>query len=791
MPVEAGPDELAERLTLAGLAVEEVLVTGREVEGVVVGEVRAIREHPAADNLVLVRAFDGGAEHDVVCGARNYAVGDRVPLALPGARLPGGIEIGRRVVRGETSDGMLCSARELRVADDHAGILILDRNAPLGKDVVAALELDDVILDIDVTPNRPDCLSIVGVAREVAVLYGLPFTVPPPVVAEGDRDAAALVRVSVEDVRGCPRYLARVITGVALGPSPWWMRRRIMATGMRPISNVVDVTNYVLLERGHPLHAFDRSKLAGSSIVVRRPKRGERIVTLDGQERVPGREDVLICDAERPVAVAGVMGGADSEVSESTTEIVLESAYFDPVRVGRAARRLGLRTEASVRFERGADPEAVPAAADRAAELLASVAGGTVARGAVDVYPRPRRARAIRLRVPRANALIGNGQPAEEMAASLRALGCTVEASRTALRVFPPSHRPDLVREEDLIEEIARLYGYDRVPETLPTGARAGGLTPAQRRRRVARALLLGAGLSEAQTLSLLPPWFPDRLGLPEEHPWRATVRLANPLSEEESVLRPSLVPGLLLVALRNEARRLLPVRLFEAGTTFAPGDGGVREAGRVAWVLTGPAPGGWHQPERSLDFFDAKGVLEALVEGLGLGSPVVKAAGEGDAVFARGLFHPGRSATVTVDGARVGFLAELHPRTAAALELAHRVVVAELDLDALTARSRESVAPVLPRFPAVARDLALVVPEEVPAAAAVQEVVRAAGGSLLESVALFDVYRGEQIPAGMVSLAFALSFRDPERTLTDEDADAALGAIVEAARSRGWSVRE
>jgi phenylalanyl-tRNA synthetase beta chain len=781
-PVEVGSDELARRLPIAGLQVEEVIRTGSGIEGVVVGRVLEVEEISGATKIIWVTVDAGEGPRGVVCGARNFAAGDLVPVALPGAKLPGGMEIGRREMYGRTSDGMLCSAKELAIADDHTGIFVLDGDLKLGLDIREALALDDEILDIDITPNRPDCLSIVGVAREVAALYELPLTVPEPLVPESGASVSDAASVTIEDPKGCPRYLARVITGIRDVTAPWWMRRRLLACGMRPISGTVDVTNYVLLERGHPLHAFDLAKLRGRAIVVRKPRRGEeRFVTLDGVERTLTKDDVAICDAEGPAAVAGIMGGADSEVGEGTTEILLESAYFDPQRIGRTARRLGLRTEASVRFERGADPEGVPAAAARAAQLLAEVCGGTVARGAIDAYPKPLKQKPIRLRVARANDLLGVAVPAADVAAGLTSLGCTVQTqTRTALRVLPPTFRPDLRTEVDLVEEVARRYSYDKIPSTLPASGRAGGLTREQTLRRLARNLLLGSGLSESYTLSMLPPKLPDRLALSADHTWRRTLVLANPLSEEESVLRPSLLPGLLLAAGKNIARRNTTVALFEIGTAFVPSSGELPdEPLRAAWLFTGPSPAGWHGPHRELDFFDAKGVVERLAEGLGVGGLAFEPVSEEP-------FHPGRCARVMLNGAATGLVGELHPRAARALDLESRVAVGEVDLSPLFAAATQAAAGDLPRFPAVSRDLALLVPSGTPAAE-VERAVKGAAGPGLESIELFDVYTGT---GEGISLAFSLAFRDPERTLTDQEVSDRMAAVEAAARAAGWTIR-
>jgi len=785
-PVEASAEELAARLPVHGLTVDEVVRPGADISGVVVARVLEIEEVPGANKVILSRVDAGEGPREVFVGVRNIAPGDLVPYATPGSRLPGGREIGRREMFGRMSEGMLCSPKELGISDDHSGIMILEPDGKLGQDVRETLGMDDAILDIDVTPNRPDLLSLVGVAREVAALYGLPLTIPESGIQEDGPSASELATVMVEDAKGCPRYLARIITGVRVGPSPGWMQRRLLACGMRPISGPVDVTNYVLLERGHPQHAFDLAKLRGRAIVVRKPRKGERsLTTLDGVERTLERDDILICDAEGPVAVGGVMGGAESEVGEETSEILLEAAYFDPKRILRTARRLGLRTEASVRFERGADPEAPPAAAARAAALIAEISGGTVAQGAIDVYPKPIKAKPIRLRVARANAVLGIKETPDDMASGLTSLGCRVESqTRTALRVVPPTFRPDLRIEPDLIEEVARLYSYERIPITLPASGRVGGLSPEQTLRRLIRRLMLGSGLSEAQTLSMLPPSLPDRLELRADHPWRNTLVLANPLSEEESVLRPSLIPGLLLVASKNLARRNTTVTVFEIGNSFEPSDQELpTEHLRVAWLQTGPVPTSWHRPHRDFDFSDAKGVLARVAEGLGIEGVAVEA-------IERVPMHPGRAARVLLAGEDIGLVAELHPRAARALDLPARVAVGELILAPLIAAARTWAPGDLPRFPAVTRDLALLVPATTPAAE-VESVIRVAAGDLLEAVDVFDVYPGEEFgQAGKVSLAFSLSFRHSERTLTDAEIAEVMASVASAVSAAGWVVR-
>lgn len=784
VPYEGETGALAERLSLAGLAVEQIIRPAQAIDGVIVAEVLEVAKHPDADSLQLVVVDDGRGPRNIVCGASNYIVGDRVPLAVPGSSLPGGIEIGKRKVRGQESDGMLCSGRELGLGADHSGILILDRDEKPGASLVDALELDDEVLELDVLPNRPDALSILGIAREIAALFGLPLTVPGLVIDESSEPAEDAIRVEVADPIGCPRYTARILRGIgARGRSPWWLRRRLLLSGMRPIDPIVDATNHQMLEVGQPLHAFDLATLRGATIRVRAATPGETLGTLDGQIRQLVEGDLLICDADRPIALAGVMGGADTEVTETTTDVLLESASFDARRIAATSRRLDLRSEAAQRFERGIDLAIVEVANARCAALIASLTGATVASGTVADGPGALDPPRIVTSVSWLASAIGAPITDEIADTTLSAIGCDLDRDGDTLVVVPPTWRPDMVAAEDVAEEVARLYGYDRIPETLPSGARTGGLSPAQLNERKVRAALLATGADEAVTLSLIAPDLPDRLDLPAEHPWRGVIAVANPLSDQESRLRPSLLPGLLEAAHRNVSRRVLPVRLFEVGTVFEARGNEVLESKRCALVLTGPAPGGWHAAGRTLDVFDARAALDAIASALGV-SFTIEQDEDPPAPF-----HPARTGLVLVAGEVLGTVGELHPRTADAFELPDRVALLDLDLDPLLGRHTAARAIEVPRLPAVDRDLALVVDARTPSTL-IADTIRRAGGDLVESVELFDRYVGAQVGEGKVSLAYAIRLRAVDRTLTDEEAAAVMTAIEGSARDQGWTIR-
>ncbi|RMG89038.1 MAG: phenylalanine--tRNA ligase subunit beta [Candidatus Dadabacteria bacterium] len=782
---DLGPEALAERLTMAGLEVGAVERRGEGIEGVVVAQILEKGRHPNADRLSLCRVTDGAETYEIVCGATNMAAGDKVALARVGARLPGGFKIKKTKIRGQVSYGMMCSERELGLGEDHSGILILPADAPVGADLLEYLGLPETVIEVEITPNRPDCLSVVGVAREVAALTGAALRVPEPRVPEEGPAVGELTSVEIRDPDLCHRYAARVIRGVRVGPSPLWLRRRLEACGVRSINNVVDVTNYVLLELGHPLHAFDRNRLVEGRIVVQRARDGERFTTLDGQERELDADTLVICDAERPVALAGVMGGENSEVEPDTTDVLLESAWFLPSNIRRTSRRLGLRTEASYRFERGTDIEGLLRALDRATELIVQLAGGTVARGVYDAYPTRHEPARVRLRYDRVRGLLGTEIRADEVRTILTSLGMAEEgADAESVTVRVPTHRVDLEREVDLIEEVARIHGYERIPTTLPRVPMRPDPAPARRRAaNRARDLLAGQGYYEAVCLSFGDPADDDRLGLPAEDPRRRHVILANPLGRDSSALRTTLVPGLLRSLARNQRRQVRSARLFEVGRTFHPREGEALpdETLRVAAVAAGARdPLAWWSGDEAVDFFDAKGALETLLTGFGLGSLRFVPAPE------LSWLHPGRAARVEAEGRALGWVGEFHPGRLGAWDLEGPVAGFEVDLDAVLGLAREPGAfPGLPRYPAVQRDLAILVD---PARARAQDVVDAvwsAGSPLVRDVEIFDVYRGERIPEGLVSLALRLTYRADDRTLTDEEVRAEEARVLESLAAR------
>jgi phenylalanyl-tRNA synthetase beta chain len=776
--VTVSPEDLADRLTFAGVEIETVDRVGEDLAGILTARVVEVADHPNADRLVVVRIDAGGEDRSVVCGARNFAPGDVVPWAAPGAKLPGGVEVGRRQVRGEWSEGMLASARELGVFDDHSGILVLPPDTPVGVDLVEAVGLRDAILDVKTAPNRGDTLSMRGIAREVALLLGTELKPLDLTVPETGPPTGELATVEVPDTEGCPLYAARVVEGLdAARPAPLWMARRLYLYGQRPLGAVVDVTNYLLLDQGQPLHAFDLDRVPGQRIVVRRAREGETLRTLDGRDRRLTAADTVISSGERALALAGIMGGEDTEVRADTTTVLIESAHFPPVSVRRTMRRLGMSTEGGQRWARGVDPAGAEPVCDQAARLMAQLAGGTVASGRLRAGPGVGERPAIRLDWARSSARLGAPTDPRFAAGHLRAVGCRTEVpnDRSVVAV-PPSWRFDLELWADLEEEVARRWGYHRIPATLPK-ATGGRLTDEQRLRRQARELLAGMGVTEAQTYPFLSQAALDQLGLDADDPRRRTLRLANPISEEAPELRTTLLPGLADVARRNLARGLAGVAVYELGAVFLPrppqdsgADRPERDRGlpdeplTLGLLLAGQRQRGrFDDPAAPFDFADVKGMVEGLVAGLGVEGVGYRAEGPRP-------YHPGRCAGVFLDRLPVGLLGQLHPRVAAALELPAATFAAELELAPLLAAvPRMRPAPTPSPYPELSFDVAFLVPPGV-AAADLEAVLREAGGELLVRLTLFDAYQGPPLPPGHRNLAYRVALQAPDRTLTDAD---------------------
>jgi phenylalanyl-tRNA synthetase beta chain len=782
--VEVPAATLAEKLTFAGIEIETIHRVGDDLAGILTARVLEVTPHPDADRLVLVRVDAGGEDRSVVCGARNFAPGDVVPWAAPGAKLPGGVEIGRRKVRGAVSDGMLASARELGVFDDHAGILVLPPDTPVGVDVVEAVDLRDSVLDVKTAPNRGDILSMRGIAREAALLLGKELKPLDLSVPEAGPPADGLASVAVTDTEGCPLYAARVIQGLdAARPAPLWMARRLYLYGQRPLGAVVDVTNYLLLDQGQPLHAFDLDRVPGRRIVVRRAAEGETLRTLDGRDRRLSGDDTVITSGEQVLALAGIMGGEDSEVRADTGNVLLESAHFPPAVVRRTMRRLGMSTEGGQRWARGVDPAGAEPVCDQAARLMATLAGGAVAAGRLRAGPGVPEREAIRLDWARSSQRLGAPGDPEFAAEQLRSVGCRTEvADRRAVRAVPPSWRFDLELWADLEEEVARRWGYDQLPATLPP-ATGGRLADAQRLRRQAREVLAGMGVTEVQTYPFLSQAALDRLGLPGDDPRRRTLRLANPLSEEAPELRTTLLPGLAEVARRNLARGLDGVAVYELGAVFLPDPGKElpSEPLTLGILLAGQAPAGRHDdPRRPFDFADAKGVVEGLVAALGAPADRVGYRAEEPLPY-----HPGRCAAVRLEDLPVGLLGQLHPRVAAACELPTAAFAVELELEPLLAavpKMRPAATP--SPYPELSFDVAFLVPPGA-TAAALEETLREACGELLARLTLFDAYQGPPLPPGHRNLAYRVALQAPDRTLTDADGAAARDRMAALAAER------
>jgi phenylalanyl-tRNA synthetase beta chain len=779
-------EALGERLVMVGLNVESIETVGRVDARVKVGRLAAVEPHPDADRLAVCKVDVGGkAPIVVVSGAPDLTAGQLVPVALPGAKLADGRITASADIRGITSAGVLCSEAELDLGDDASRVLVLSGDAAPGTPLGEVPGVTDTVLELEVTPNRGDWLSILGVAREVAAVTGARLKHPKPRPRESGARISRDVRVRVETPDLCPRYTARLVRGVSIGPSPFWLRLRLRRAGMRSVNQVVDATNYVMIERGQPLHAFDFEHVAEGRIVVRRAAAGEPLVTLDGVERKLEESDLVIADTQGPVALAGVMGGQASEVTAGTRHVLLESAFFAPATVRRTSRRLALPSQAAYRFERRVDPAMVPEALDAVASLIARLAGGRVAPGMVE--DAPGRARLapprIRLRPRRVVAVLGSPLARGEIARRLRAIGASSRGEGETTMVTPPTYRGDLQIEEDLIEEIVRLGGYDRIPGTLPEVPLGSGEdTPARMLARQVRRVLVAQGLAEMVTLSFTDADTNRRLPGFVGRNLRA-LAVKNPLSSETGELRRSPLAGMLRALRTNRDRGVSFVGAFELGKGYGvDAEGARREPRAIAAVLWGSWPArGLERSGPAVDFPDLKGAVQNLLGGLGVAEASVRWQPAAEVPF----LHPGKAAVVEVSGATVGVAGALHPEVAQAIDLAGEVWIAELDFAEVAhyVPRRLALHP-LPRYPAVTRDLAVVVDEAFRAGEIVEEV-RALGSPQIEAVRLFDCYRGAPIPAGKKSLAYSIAYRSADRTLTDDEVNALHGTVVERLTSR------
>ncbi len=760
--LDLSPDELAERLTLTGTEIEKVEHIFPQFKGVVTARITSIEKR---NKLTICQVDGGGASVTVVCGAPNVQSGQIVPLALPGALLPGGRKIGIKTFDEVESQGMICSEKELGLSDYGEGIMVLEEEHPLGIPLEEALCLNDYILDADLTPNRPDCMSLLGVAREVAAILHLPLNLPP--LPSPPQTKGEIPRVEVEDGKGCPRYTARIIGGVKISPSPFWLRRKLESAGLRAVNNVVDITNFVMIERGQPLHSFDWDKIRDQRIIVRRSLPGESLVTLDNQERRLEEGTLLICDGKGPVAIAGIMGGMDTEVGEGTKNLLLESAYFDPHLVRRGAKSLGLASESSQRFERGVDPFGLLPAQERATELFCRLAGAKAVGPIADISPSPPSSPRIRLREKKVSQVLGVTLNQKRLTDLLSPLGFAPKGKG----IFAvPGYRPDVTREIDLIEEVARIYGYDKIPsDNQARGALPARITERERRLRKVREILSGLGLREVITNSLVDPRWIEAIGYKGE-----LVRLLNPLSQELSCLRPTLLPSLLWVAGLNLRRGIREVRIYEVGKVFSP-----EEGTRLSGLILGDqSPPYWGEREKGINFYSLKGIVETFLGLLRLG---------------RGRFIPqndppyeeGRTALLMLGKKEIGILGKLSSQVSSRFDLEEEVFCFELDMDSVLELVPTGFKFVPPsRFPPAKRDLAILVDQEIPAGE-ISEAILKLGSPLVKDVSLFDLYQGKQIPPGEKSLAFSLWFSSPHSTLTDQEVERVQERILQGLQDK------
>ncbi|MDH9161014.1 phenylalanine--tRNA ligase subunit beta [Staphylococcus succinus] len=780
---------LAERITRTGIEVDDIIDYTKDIKKLVVGYVQSKTPHPDADKLNICQVDIGEAEPvQIVCGAPNVDAGQTVIVATVGGRLPGGVKIKRAKLRGERSEGMICSLQEVGVPNNlvpkqfENGIYVFSSAVKPGTDALTALYLNDQVMEFDLTPNRADALSMIGTAYETAALYNVPMTKPETQSDEVSLQTSDEINISVQNKDKVPYYSTRVVNNVTIAPSPEWMQMRLIKAGIRPINNVVDISNYVLLEYGQPLHIFDKDHIGSTQIEVRQAKANETMTTLDDQERTLQDTDIVITNGTTPIAIAGVMGGDFSEVTEDTTNVVIEGAIFDPVSIRHTSRKLNLRSEASSRFEKGIATEFVDEAVDRACYLLQSYAGGTVSQGRVAEGDLGQFVTPIEISVDKVNKTIGFELSATDIESIFVQLGFETTNHSDVLTVMVPSRRKDITIKEDLIEEIARIYGYDEIPSTLPVfeDVTNGALTDRQSKSRIVKATLEGAGLSQAINYSLVDKERAKDFALQN----RSTIELLMPMSEAHSTLRQSLIPHLIDAAAYNVARKNNDVRLYELGRVFfGNGEGELPdEVEYLSGILTGDyTVNAWQGKKEAIDFFVAKGFVDRIAEKLDINF-------EYEAGEINGL-HPGRTAVVKLNGEIVGFVGELHPQTEKDNDL-KRTYVFELNYDKLMAVSVGYINyQPIPRFPGVSRDIALVVNRNMPSAKLVQ-VIHEHGGDILQNAEVFDVYEGEHVAEDEKSIAIRLAYLDTQQTLTDDKVNAVHEDILGALQAQGATIR-
>lgn len=747
-------------MTMSGSKVEAIEEMGKEIVNVVVGRIEKVERHPDADKLVITQINVGNETIQIVTGATNIKEGDYIPVAQNGSSLPGGVKIKKGKLRGIESNGMLCSAQELGMPLENLpqelldGIYILDKEYPLGMDIKEVLGLNDAVVEFEITNNRPDCLSMIGIARETAATLGETLRYPDTTVNENNENLNNYVSIEVKNRELCPRYLARAVKNVKIQPSPGWMQERLSKAGVRPINNIVDITNYVMLEMGQPMHAFDLDKLAGRKIIIRNAVEGEKITTLDEVERTLSESILVIADQDRAIGIAGIMGSSNSEIDENTKTLVFESANFEQVNIRLSSKKLGLRTEASGRFEKGIDTELAELALDRACHLVQQLEAGEIVGGKIDYYSKPKQSRHIKLDTDRVRKFIGADISTEQMKQYLEALEFSVDSN---FNVTVPTFRDDVEGEADVIEEITRIYGYENIPSKLmDTTFTQGGKSYKQKLIDRAKSNLTAQGLYEVFTYSFVSPGVFNKINLKVESPLRNAIKLINPLGEEQSIMRTTIIPNVMEVIARNYNRKIEEGKFFELSKVYLadklPLDGLADEREVLTIGLYG-----------DMDFFDLKGIVENLMEEFNIKNYRILSSNFDS-------FHPGRTAELIINNKRIGWLGEAHPDMLDNYGVPVRTYMAELNFDEIISQSNPEIKyRALPKYPSVARDIAVVVDEEI-TAGQIEEIIKNKGGKIVEEVRLFDIYRGSQIEKGYKSMAYSIVYRSDEKTLTEED---------------------